>query len=221
MMPFTNEQFFQVFAAYNAAVWPLQIVLVGGAVAALSFGIWPSPRTARWASIIIALLWAWSGVVYHAGFFSRINPAAFLFGGFFVLEAILLTVATRQHRLRLQFRSSVVGWLGAALVVYALAIYPVLGLVLGHAYPAAPTFGAPCPLTIFTFGLLLWNQERTPWYVLVVPILWSAVATSAALSLGVREDLGLPAAAALTLAIIFLRRVRHTPLEIPAVGLKG
>jgi len=29
MIPFTAEQFFEVFAAYNRGIWPAQLVLVG------------------------------------------------------------------------------------------------------------------------------------------------------------------------------------------------
>ena len=28
MLPFTREQFFQVFVEYNTAVWPMQVALV-------------------------------------------------------------------------------------------------------------------------------------------------------------------------------------------------
>jgi hypothetical protein len=42
------------------------------------------------------------------------------------------------------------------LIVHAMLVYPVLGIVSGHVYPGQPIFGvAPCPTTIFTFGLLL------------------------------------------------------------------
>jgi hypothetical protein len=39
-----------------------------------------------------------------------------------------------------------------------------------------------------------------------VPSLWALVGTSAALQLGVREDLGLPVAAVLAAALLFLRK---------------
>jgi hypothetical protein len=46
--------------------------------------------------------------------------------------------------------------LGVALIAYAVVIYNALGYVLGHSWPNLPVFGvAPCPTTIFTFGMLL------------------------------------------------------------------
>lgn len=43
-----------------------------------------------------------------------------------------------------------------ALVAYAMVIHPVIGILVGHTWPAMPMLGiAPCPTTIFTIGLLL------------------------------------------------------------------
>ncbi|HXV44590.1 MAG TPA: DUF6064 family protein, partial [Anaerolineae bacterium] len=56
-------------------------------------------------------------------------------------------------------------------------------------YPQSPTFGLPCPTTIFTFGLLLWTDHRFPKYLLVIPVIWSLFGLSAAVQLGVLEDI--------------------------------
>ena len=85
-------------------------------------------------------------------------------------------------------------------------MYPLLNVLLGHRYPAMPTFGAPCPTTIATFGLLTWATPRPPWFVWPIPVLWALVGTSAAFALGVREDLGLLAAAGLAVAVQLRRR---------------
>ena len=52
-------------------------------------------------------------------------------------------------------------------------------------------FGAPCPVTIFTIGLLWLARPPVRWFLIVVPVLWATVGSSAAFSLGIREDLGL------------------------------
>jgi hypothetical protein len=91
------------------------------------------------------------------------------------------------------------GIAGGALIVFALVLYPAIGYALGHRYPAAPTFGLPCPTTIFTLGLLLFARPAPRW-VIVVPLLWAAVGSVAAFQLGVPEDLSLLAAGAMALA---------------------
>jgi len=93
-----------------------------------------------------------------------------------------------------------------ALMGYAIVLYPVLLIWSGHVYPAAPTFGVtPCPLTIFTFGMLLLLQDLR-WSTLVVPLGWSVIGGSAAFLLGVYPDLMLPVAGVATASVHLLQR---------------
>ncbi|HEX6943286.1 MAG TPA: DUF6064 family protein, partial [Gemmatimonadaceae bacterium] len=94
------------------------------------------------------------------------------------------------------------GLLGALVILFALVIYPSLGWLAGHRYPAAPTFGLPCPTTVFTFGLMLWAQPALPRRVFIIPVLWSVVATVAAFQLGMVEDFSLPLAAIVASAVM-------------------
>ena len=93
-LPFSRERFFEVFAEYNSAIWPVQN---------LAIALGPGDRRA---------------------------------------------LASNTARV-------------AVFVVWS-----------GHVYPAAPMFGVtPCPLVIFTFGMLLLSRERAPWPLLVIPAL--------------------------------------------------
>lgn len=74
-------------------------------------------------------------------------------------------------------------------------MYPALGKLVGHDYPAAPTFGLPCPTTIFTVGILMLTTSGTPRLAYAAPVLWAAVGSSAAFLLGVYQDLSLVVAA--------------------------
>jgi len=175
------------------------------------------PRQAgdRVIGAVLALLWFWMGAVYHLAFFAAINPAAKLFGGIFLLQGLLFALAAVRGTLAFGARRDVHGWLGALFMLYALVLYPAAGLLVGHVYPASPTFGAPCPTTIFTFGLLLWASTRVPGQILVVPFLWSLLGISAALSFGVLEDLALPIVA-LVASGLLLRRNRRLAAAAPA-----
>lgn len=203
-LPFTVDEFLAVFARYNERVWPMQLILVGLGLAAVAVAGRPARRNgaSRLVAALLGVLWAWMGLVYHIGFFRAINPAAVLFGIAFVTESVLLLAyGVLGDRLHFRFHADAGGWLGAALLTYALAVYPLLAIAFGHAYPRTPTFGLPCPTTIFTLGLLSWTRPPIPWAVLVVPIAWSFLGTSAAATLGMWEDLGLGLAAALFLLI--------------------
>lgn len=209
-MPFTPEQFFQVFERYNLAVYPMQIVLILAACAAVAAAT--TSRRRRFSGEIIAgllaFLWLWAGVVYHLIFFAKINPAARIFGAAFVLEGLLFfREGVWKKRLSFRFERGLDGALGAVFIVYALIVYPLVGYWLGRVFPSSPTFGAPCPTTIFTFGLLFWAGGKLPLYLLIVPVLWAFVATSAALEFRMKEDFGLLVAGTIGAAFIMRRRL--------------
>lgn len=207
-LPFTTEAFFDVFRRYNEAVWPAQWALVALALVVLVAAHRERGAARRLAPAGLAALWLWMAVAYHARFFTAINPAAWGFAALFVVQALLLArAAARPTALAFAPGAHARGAVGWALVLYALVAYPLLGHRLGHHYPAAPTFGLPCPTTIFTLGVLAWAAPA-PRHLLVVPVLWAIVATSAALQLGVREDLALPLAAACTVALAFAAAAR-------------
>src|SRR5579859_1399733 len=66
-----------------------------------------------------------------------------------------------------------------------------LSFLAGHRYPAMPTFGLPCPTTIFTLGLLLFVVPPIPKSVFVVPLIWATIGSIAAFQLSVPQDMGL------------------------------
>ena len=156
-LPLTTGQFLEVFRIYNEAVFPMQILFYLLALALVFLAI----RRKEWSDKAIVSVWAgpwlWMGVVYHLLFFSPINPAAYVFGALYVVQAVLFLVAGLQkNRLVFSYTPTLKGITGAVFIFYALLLYPVAGgYFLGHAYPASPTFGLPCPTTIFTFGMLL------------------------------------------------------------------
>jgi hypothetical protein len=194
VLPFSTNQFLEVFAIYNNAIYPAQWVLICVALAVIISSV--AKKLKKMVVIFLAFLWLWAGIVYHVIFFSRINGAAFLFGFLFISQSLILFYfGLIKGSVRFHPRLNTRGILGGFWVVYALVLYPLFNDVLGHRYPSSPTFGAPCPVTIFTFGLLFWTDRRAPLFVIAVPFFWTAVGAAAAFLLGMYEDIGLPAAA--------------------------
>jgi hypothetical protein len=191
--PFTAQQFFESLAAYNESVWPLQLVWVVLALLIVGLSVGSKIWFDRLIGVILSVMWVWMAIVYHWLFFLPINDAALVFGAAFMLEGLLLLFYGLKRRpLRFAADLDVYGIIGLVLVVYALVLYPLLGVAFGHRYPAQPTFGLPCPTTIFTIGILLWVRPKIPWSVLVIPVLWSLIGLGAAWSFGVMEDVMLP-----------------------------
>ena len=199
-LPFGAREFLEVFGRYNLAVWPAQLVLYAIAVWILTNAL--QERLPRLNLLLLAALWLWAGWVYFLSFFVAINPAARLFAVLWLAQAAMLLWAgmSRPAPAR-EPVSRFAPAVGRALVAYALLGYPLVGYFAGHHYPATPTFGVPCPTTIFTLGILLWAERRVSWLA-AIPLVWAAIATVAAMRLSIPQDYGLTVAALLTLAIL-------------------
>jgi hypothetical protein len=204
--PFTLEQFLEVFKNYNQAVFPMQFILYLISAVAIYLVIKSNLKSDKIISIILSLLWLWMGIVYHIIFFTTINKAAYLFGGLFIIQGILfLLFGVFQNKLSFNFKKDKYGITGISLIVFALILYPILGYFFGHIYPSSPTFGLPCPTTIFTFGLVLMNIKKCPIIILIIPFVWSVIGFMAAFQFGIMEDTGLIVASLITACLLIYR----------------
>jgi hypothetical protein len=190
MLPFSPEQFLIVFVNYNHAIWPIQFAayLLGGIAVVLLFR--KVPESDRAIAGILAAMWLWTGFFYHGIWFAVINKAAYVFAALFMVQGCYFIYAgVYRHQLRFGIRRGLAAWAGAAFVAYAAVVYPLIGMATGHPYPAMPMFGVtPCPVTIFTFGMLLLTIGPVPRGLLAIPVVWSLIGGSAAILLNVPQD---------------------------------
>lgn len=209
-LPFTSEQFFEVFKQYNEALWPAQIGIYLAAVIVFYLIFKPGRYSNKIIAGILALLWMWMGIVYHWGFFSQINPAARIFGILFILQGLIFIYeGLVRNNLEFSYSKNSRSITGLILILFGTIIYPILGQFLGHNYPGTPTFGLPCPTTIFTFGVLLLTL-RAPKYVVLIPLLWSGIGFLAAISLGVKEDVSLLLAGLIGTSFLLFKKPGET-----------
>jgi hypothetical protein len=187
-LPFTHDQFLDVFAAYNGALWPGAAALWLVTLAALVALLWQRLGP-RFVSGLLALHWAWSGVAYHFTFFKAVNPAARLFGALFLVQAALfLWVAFRQPGLEVTWGRRPHQILSVVFCVYAV-LYPLLALASGLRWPRMPSFGVPCPTTLLTVGVLLGLAPRRQRGLSVIPVVWCLIGGLASVVLDIRPDL--------------------------------
>lgn len=214
-LPFTTGQFIEVLTRYNAAIGlaPLAAYALGIAAVALAF------KSTRYGdkliSAVLAGFWAFTGIGYHLLSFSAINPIARVFGAAFVVEAVLLAVAGFRGKLHFRFADDARSRIGIVMVAWSMLVYPAIGFALGHGYPNGPVFGlTPCPLVIFTFGMLL-MADRPPRYLAHIPMQWALIGSLATLSLGMTEDASLLVAGLVGMSHVILRgrQVKREALE--------
>lgn len=209
-MPFSVGEFFDLFARYNLAIWPVQILAALAGLIVISLLFRPSRGADGVILSVLAGMWLLNGIAYHFLFFADLNPAAPIFALAFVVQAALLSAAVRAEQVIFDRRVSATQALAWALILYAILIYPALGFAFGHLWPQVPVFGvAPCPTTIFTVGVLLVGRWRVVRWLMPIPVLWSAVGGSAAVLLDVPQDYGLIVAGLVGLGYLALHMARH------------
>ena len=214
-LPFTKPQFFDLFVAYNEALWPAAVALWIASAVILALRLSARHSHDRWMSALLVAHWAWSALAYHLAFFTRINPAAWLFAALFLGQSVLFfRVGVVQRRLSFAPWGSAWAPLAWGLIVYSLA-YPAINALDHRSLLRIPTFGLPCPTTIFTAGVLMLATPRC-WSLTVIPVIWSAIGGSAAFLLGVHADVALPIAG-IALAIFSVRST--TPEQLPAARI--
>ena len=163
--------------------------------------------------IILAVLsafWLWIGVVFHLLFFLQINFLAIGFGALFVIQGILFAASALAGRRSFAFRADVFGWSGLFLAIFALAVYPLLAFIAGHGWPRMQVFGvAPTPTVIFSLGMLLMAERRSPLLLAALPLVWALIGGSAVFLLGsITEDLSLLVAGVAAFSLLVWKRRR-------------
>jgi hypothetical protein len=214
-LPFTTEQFFDALRAYNTTVWPAQVLLLALALAAVVLLFIHRNGSGAVISCILAALWAWMGLAYHLVFFAPINRLAYAFAAVSVMGSmVFLWQGVVRRRLKFEWSLNACSAVGLTLIVFALAGYPAWVSLSGHSYPALPTFGLPCPTTLFTIGLLTFARAPLARSALVVPVLWTFVGVQAAFLLDVQADLTLGIAG--ILGIVLIAKAGSSPSPAPA-----
>jgi hypothetical protein len=202
-----------VFVNYNHAIWPIQLAAyVLGALSIAS--LFRRTRAAdRVITGVVAAMWLWTGVAYALSF-SAINNAAYIFAALFIIQGCYLVYAGGyRDQIRFGLRPIRATGVGISLVAYAAIAYPLIGLATGHRYPEMPMFGVtPCPVKIFTFGMLLLTMHPVPSWLFVAPFVWSLIGGSAAVLLNVPQD-WLPLVSGFISSLLMFFRDRHQTLQ--------
>lgn len=206
-LPFTQAQFLGVFKSYNEAIFPAHILAYALGLLCVFLLFRNVKYSGRIIYGILSVFWIWMGAVYHIAYFSSINKAAYGFGALFILEGLIFLYQSLFGKPgEFKFSGSAKSYIGLAMIAFAMAIYSAIGYFAGHSYPYSPVFGvAPCPVAIFTFGMLLQPRSGVKFWVIIIPLLWSFLGFFAALQLGITEDFGLLISGVLAAALLALR----------------
>jgi hypothetical protein len=201
-----HPDFLPMFESVNRDLWPLQVItlLIGMAMAIAA--IRKSRIADRLSAAALGSIWIFAGAVFHGAYFRPIYEPASPFAVLWIIQGVLFIVLG-VFRPRLSFTASRDGYaaFGFLLIAYALLAYPLLGYLLRSDFAYATWFGPfPCPVAVFTIGMLLLTDDRVPKVLVIVPLLW-AVTGFVPISWGVTEDMGLLVGGTIGMVLLFVR----------------
>lgn len=171
---FSPRTYYRLFGLANATLWPLHLAAAALGLALVVLlhrgGAWRGPTIAA----IVAACWLWVAWDFLYQRYDPINWMARYFAVAFALQALLF-VLTGIVRNRLSPVGGLFGWLGTALVVFALVAQPLVAPLSGRPWPQVEFFGiAPDPTVTATLGVLVAMRRRHA-ALLGIPLLWCVV----------------------------------------------
>lgn len=183
---FAPRTYWRLFELYNAAIVPLQAVaLVVGALL-VCVSLRPTRPHLRLALGVLSLAWLWIGIAFLLRHYATINWSAPWLAGAFAVQAVLLGVTALALRARTYSDSVIATSLHAKLLVaFAVAIWPLLGILDGRSWRGWEFFGvAPDPTAIGTLGILLLLPRRPRTVLSIVPAAWCLVSAATLWTMG-------------------------------------
>lgn len=194
---FTPRTYYRLFELYNRGVWPLHVATLAAGVAILYL---LRKNAGRAIALTLSALWLWIAWAFHLQRYATILWAAKWFAAAFALQALLL-LWTGVVRNRLQPRRPIPR-VGLAIFLFALFLQPPIGPLLGRPWQQMEIFGiAPDPTIAATLGALLILGERPRITLLIIPLLWTAIAGATLWTMEARDALLLPVIGVLTLVL--------------------
>ena len=177
---FSPRTYYRLLELYNLAIWPAQ--LAGAAIGIAIIALLTGERRHR-ERVIAGLLcacWLWVAWAFLLQRYAQINWVAPWFAAAFALQGLLLLgLGVLAGRIVFAPPRGAGFWLAIALLAISVVGYPLLALLAGRSWTTAETFGvAPDPTAIGTIATLVLVGGRIRWLLLVVPLLWCAIAAA-------------------------------------------
>ena len=206
---FSERTYWRLFELHNEAFWPAHLFALLAGLALVALLVRPRSWSGRGCGLILAVAWLVTAWSYFWQSYATINWAAVYVAPVFVAQALLLAALSGRLALSTPGRSERI--VGLALLVWAVALHPLLAAGSGRPLVGAEVFAlAPDPTAIATLGLLVlagggWRR----WLLLVVPAGWCGISAIVLLTLGSAQGWVPLAAAGLALATLASAVVRR------------
>lgn len=201
------EIFWNTIAAYNAATWPVQIVLVAAAavLTALLY-LRPTPAVRTTMKVFMAALNFWIAGVYYMVYCEprEHNNMLALFwaimGCIWIYDLAAGHASLQRTAPRKPF----------ALLLFAMPlVYPLFSLALGRTFPMITSPVMPCSVAVFTIGLMFAFSERINLVLAMFLCHWALIGLSKIYFFGIPEDYLLACSVVPALYLFFREYIRR------------
>jgi hypothetical protein len=204
---FTPHTYYRLFELYNYAVWPLHLVAGALGLALLVLlhrgGAWRGRAIAG----ILAACWLWVAWAYLYERYDTINWIAHYLAIGFAVQAALLVVSGVILN-RFTPAGGLAGYAGTGLVAFALLVQPLAAPLSSRAWTEIEFFGiAPDPTVAATIGALI-AMRRAHVPLLVIPLLWCALAGLTLWAMEAPDALLMPAIGVLAAGVAVWKALR-------------
>ena len=186
---FSPRTYYRLLELYNLAIWPAQIVGVAIGLAIVALLVTKYGGRDRIIAGLLATCWLWVAWAFHYQRYAQINWVAPWFAIAFAFQALLLVVVgVVAGRTVLQPASGGKFRIATAVIAIAVLGYPLLAPLAGRGWTTAEIFGvAADPTAIATVAVLALVRGRIRWLLLIVPLLWCAIAAATLWAMAARE----------------------------------
>lgn len=200
------EIFWNTIASYNAATWPVQILLtLVAAVLTLLLYLRPTPGVRIAMKTFMALLNFWIAGVYYLLYGEQREHNDMLALFWAIMGCIWVYDLVVKHA-SLQRTHNHTGF---ALLLFAMPlVYPLFSLALGRTFPMVTTPVMPCSVAVFTIGLMLAFSERINIVLAMFLCHWALIGLSKVYFFGIPEDYLLACSIVPALYIFFREYIR-------------
>lgn len=218
VLPFSLQAYARLLESYAAAVWPLQLFgLVAGMLilaAMLGYG-WLRNNIPIG---LFSLMWLWIAVVFFEQHYSALFWAASWFAIMFGIQvAILFGFALKGLEFSRDVFRSCRLQLGAALFVFAFAVYPLIGSFAWSFSIGTEFIGVtPDPTSIATLAVLASLEGRMRWFAMIIPAIWLIVSGAILWTLG--SSLGIVPIVCAGLAVLIALMPSAPALKGPSIS---
>ena len=186
---FSPRTYYRLIELYNVAIWPAQLAGIAIGLAILGLLIGKRRHRERIITGLLAVCWLWIALAFHYQRYAQINWAATGFAVAFGGEALLLVVVgVLANRLAFQTATGGVAWIATSIIAVAVVGYPLLAALTGRPWMTAEIFGvAADPTAIASVAVLALVRGRIRWLLLIMPVLWCAMAAATLWAMGAPE----------------------------------